>query len=519
MKKAKLPIGIQDFEKLITENFVYVDKTEFVYQLANAGNPTFLCRPRRFGKSVLVSTFDALFTAKRELFKGLWINNSDWDWQVHPVIRLDMSVVPNRTLELFESGLAERLTTIATRYGIDLTAHQPAQTLLLQLIEKLAAKYTKVVVLVDEYDKPLIDQIENLETAHLIRDSLRQFYGILKAQDANLKFVFLTGVTKFSKVSVFSGLNNLNDITMLDNFSTLLGYTRDELEHYFGNDIADLAATRSLTLPACYAEIKKWYNGYRFSRQSTYVYNPFSVLRLINSSNFSTHWFETGTPTFLIKLLQNREFDLIDLETLEVSDDAFSTFEIDNIPLLPLLYQTGYLTIKNYEPILKSFYLSHPNHEVSLAFSESLFRYFSDSEAESSNYITLICRNLLATPWDDSTFFTIFKEILALMPYDLYLKKEKHYQSLLYLVIKLAGLKVSAEVHTQRGRVDAVIEMKDKILIFEFKLNQTAALAIEQIKQKAYYQLYQDRKLPIYLVGINFNSEQHTIDDTRVEKL
>lgn len=518
MTQAKLPLGIQDFERLITEHCVYIDKTEQLYQLAEAGNPCFLSRPRRFGKSLLISTFDALFSGKRDLFKGLWIDQSDWDWKIYPVIRLDMSVIPNQSVEALEAGLKERLTTIGEHYQIELSQdHMAAQTLLLRLIEQLAEKHNKVVVLIDEYDKPLLDQIENLDNAANIRNTLRQFYTILKAQGAYLKFVLLTGVTKFSKVSVFSGLNNLRDLTMEDNFSTLLGYTRQELAHYFSGDIEALAQKNGLNTASCYELITEWYNGYQFSAKGQAVYNPFSVLKFLNSGDFGAHWFETATPTFLIKLLKKREFDLIDIERLQVSDSTFSTFEIDDLPLLALLYQTGYLTIKEYEPILKTFRLGFPNREVTQAFSESLLHFFSKEEAKSDNYLSEICYNLLAPEWNYAEFFSILEKLLSLIPYDLYIKQEKHFHSLFYLIIKLAGIKINAEVHTQRGRIDAVMEMKDKIIIFEFKLNESAKSAMNQIKQKEYAKFYKDRKLPIYLAGINFDGQLRAMSEWLVE--
>jgi hypothetical protein len=520
MTLAKLSIGIQDFGELITGHYTYIDKTQWIHQVVTGGKPYFLSRPRRFGKSLLVSTIEALFLGKRELFKGLWIDKSDWDWKVYPVIRLDMSTLPNRSLEAFEEGLNDRLISIAKQYQVELKKdHRLPQTLLLHLLAALAEKYANVVVLIDEYDKPLLDQIENLKLALEIRNSLKEFYSILKAEDARLKFVFLTGVTKFSKVSVFSGLNNLIDLTMDDHYSGLLGYTRKEIEHYFSNNVAAISKHHALTREDCYAKMTEWYNGYQFSAKGTSVYNPFSILKFLSSGTFNAHWFETATPTFLIKLLKKREFDLIDIEGLQISASAFNTFEIEDIPLLPLLYQTGYLTIKEYEPILSTFRLGFPNREVSQAFSESLLQFFSTEEAQSANDLSQICYNLLPPEWDYAEFFSILERLLALIPYDLYIKQEKHFHSLFYLIIKLAGIKISAEVHTQKGRLDAALEMKNKIIIFEFKLNETAEIALNQIKEKAYFKFYQDRKLPIYLVGINFNGEQRAMNEWLVERL
>lgn len=517
MSRTKYPIGLQDFEKIILGGYTYIDKTQYIYQLIAEANPYFLSRPRRFGKSLLISTFAALFSGKRHLFKNLWIDQSDWEWIEYPIIRLDMSTISNRTPQIFEADLIRALKKNASEYGIALSGVSAANCLE-DLISQLSSRQ-KAVVLIDEYDKALIDNIENLETATENRRILRDFYAILKALDKDLKFIFLTGVTQFSKVSIFSGLNNLNDLTMSNDFSTLLGYTRQELEHYFAIDVEKVAEANQLTTAECYQQIREWYNGYKFSKNGETVYNPFSTLKLLSSKDFASHWFETGTPTFLIKLLQIREFDLINIEQYEIAAEDFNTFEIEDLPMLPLLYQTGYLTIKAFDPQINTYRLGYPNREVGQSFTASILRHFATSKANTADHLSQIYRNFSANPWDYARFFVLFAELLALMPYDLYLKQEKHYQSLFYLIIKLAGISVSAEVHTQRGRVDAVIEMKNKIILFEFKLNENAAKAIEQIKKKKYFQSYHDKKIPIYLVGINFNSQLRTMDDWHVEQL
>lgn len=398
MPKVKLPIGIQDFETVISEGYVYVDKTEIVYQLITQGKPYFLARPRRFGKSLLVSLLDALFSGRRDLFKGLWIDSSDWNWVDYPVIRLDMSAINNRNPERFELDLIRVLNDIASEHSITLTGVSAANHLE-NLIKKLSSKQ-KVVVLIDEYDRPLIDRLDDMEIAKANREILREFYAILKAEDHNLKFVFLTGVTKFSKVSVFSGLNNLIDLSMLDQCSALLGYTREELVRYFQNEIQEVAAKRSVTLDECYTQIKEWYNGYRFSDDGKWVYNPFSVLNFLNSKVFSAHWFETGTPSFLIDLIKKRHFDLSDLEQINVSSQSFSSFDIEDLPTLPLLYQTGYLTIKNFLPHINAYSLGFPNREVSQSFSESLLTTFASSPSECSKSLLEIATNLYTAPME-----------------------------------------------------------------------------------------------------------------------
>lgn len=517
MTPVKLPIGIQDFEKIISDSYTYIDKTKLIYRMISEGTYYFLSRPRRFGKSLLVSTLATIFAGKRSFFEGLWIDNSDWDWQPYPIIRLDMSAVNNESSDMLERSLSRTLHTIAANHQLTLSG-ETSSDYLTDLITQLAVQQ-RVVVLIDEYDKPLIDQLDYLHVVKANRDILRRFYSVLKTLDHYLKFVFLTGVSKFSKVSVFSGLNNLNDLTMSNDYSALLGFTKQELEQNFAADIQSLAHTNSMPLEECYDKIKQWYNGYKFSKYGELVYNPFSTLKLLHSKDFGAYWFETGTPTFLIKLIQKREFDLLELDQIEISADAFSSFEIEELPVIPILYQTGYLTIQHYDSATDSYSLGYPNREVGINFSKRLINYFANSNIKAEGYINQLHRNMSALTWDHAQFFSIISELLALIPYDLYLKQEKHYQSLFYLIIKLAGISVNAEVNTQRGRVDAVIDMKDKIIIFEFKLDQSAQVAIEQIKNQKYYQFFFDRNVPIYLVGVNFNSHLRTMDDYTVEQL
>jgi len=517
MSKSNLPIGIQDFEKIITHELVYVDKTELIYQLINRYDPYFLSRPRRFGKSLLLSTMHAIFSGKRHLFQGLWIDTSKWEWLVYPIIFLDMCGINNRSPEMLERSLIHALNKIALQYQLILSGETPSD-ILSDLIDQLVrVTHQKVVVLIDEYDKPLIDNLDDIELAKENRRILREFFTIFKVQDRNLRFVFLTGVSKFSKVSVFSGLNNLNDLTMSNDYSTLLGYTRYELEHYFAKNIQEVANINDLTIDDCYNLIKEWYNGYRFSKHGELVYNPFSSLKLFDSKEFSTHWFETGTPAFLIDLVKSRQFDLSNLEQIDVSIQSFNSFDIEELPTLPLLYQTGYLTIKSVLPHINAYRLGFPNREVNQAFSEGLLTAFANSKVECNKLLVELSRNLYAKQWNYSQFFDIIKQMFALIPYDLYVKQEKHFHSLFHLIIKLAGFQINAEVHTQQGRADAVLETKDKIIIFEFKLDESPQVAIDQIKQKKYYELYEDRNLPIYLVGINFNGQQRAIDGWIVE--
>lgn len=385
MTALKFPIGIQDFEKIITNAYLYVDKTELIYRLASQHNPFFLSRPRRFGKSLLISTLHELFSGRRDLFKGLWVDQSDWVWTSYPVILLDMSTINNESPEKLERALIHALEKIAHQHQLSLIGETPSDYLS-DLIEKMVEAHGQhLVILVDEYDKALIDNLDNIEVAQKNREILRRFYTILKAYDSHLRFLLLTGVTNFSKVSIFSGLNNLIDLTMVDEYSMLLGYTRKELDNYFFSVIQEVAKANELSREDFLLQVKEWYNGYQFSKNGQLVYNPFSTLMLFFYKNFSEYWFESGTPTFLIKLIQKREFDLIKLEKYEVTANDFSVFEIEDLSILPLLYQAGYLTIKSYNPALRTFRLGFPNREVEQSFSSSLLIFFAISKARAAD--------------------------------------------------------------------------------------------------------------------------------------
>jgi len=515
----KLPVGIQDFKTIRTENYLYVDKTELIHQMISQGAMYFLSRPRRFGKSLLVSTLRAIFRGERHLFKGLWIDQSDYTWEQHPVIWLDMSAVTNSSAELLQQSLNEQLAKIARQYGIELTPSVSVAGLLNNLITELAeTKNKKVAVLIDEYDKPLVDQIHRPEVALENREILKQFYGILKSQNANIRFILLTGVSKFSKVSVFSGLNNLEDISLLSDYATLLGYTEEELTAYFSVEIDSLAQKESLSRPAILDKIKHWYNGYRFSKEEISVYNPFSTLLLFKQQEFSAHWFETATPTFLVNLIQERHFDMADIENLKIREADLSVFEVDKLSVLPLLYQTGYLTIKSYDRESGHYELGYPNREVEVAFLESLLARFSKvDEPLQSSFIFDMVAALKEQSFD--LFFQHLKGFLASIPYELHMPGEKYYQNIFYFVFNLVGLRLNAEVHTNRGRIDAIMEGKDWTYIFELKVDKSAQEALEQIKTKGYADQYRPQQKAIYAIGLNFNAVERNVSEYVVERL
>lgn len=518
MIKAKLPIGIQDFETIITEEYTYIDKTSFIYQLITQGKPYFLSRPRRFGKSLLISTFKAIFSGRRDLFKGLWIDHSDWDWQQYPIIHIDMSTVNNNTPEELELDLIRVCNGIAAKQNLTLRGTSPSNYLE-DLIDKMSIQ-NKVVVLIDEYDKPILDLIHDFTISKQNREVLRRFYSVLKARDADLKFIFLTGVSKFTKVSVFSGLNNLKDISLHENYATLVGLTEKELTHYFIKDFQAIAEKRSESLQAVRNMLKKWYNGYCFSQapDAERVYNPLSVMHFLDTARFGNFWFSTATPTFALKLIRASEFPVADFETGVIMGDSIDeSYETEEIDLSTLLFQTGYLTIGHYDESLKRYFLKYPNEEVRRSFTNHLLRELttlSPSRIEPQMY--RIEKSLHAE--DFKAFFEEFNILLASIPFIIQIPKEAYYHSLLYAILRCLNFEVAAEVMTSRGRIDMTFISKNKIYVFEFKINSSSASDIEQIKSNKYYLHYiaPDRK--IFLIGANFDTETKIISDWLLEK-
>lgn len=511
-----LPVGVQSFEILIKENYIYVDKTEFLYKLLTQGRVYFLSRPRRFGKSLLLSTLDAILQNKKELFKDLWIEKSDYQWKEYPVIWIDMTKLNNKSPEQLEKEIMIQLQNIANEYNIVLEEKISLQTCFNQLIEKLSV-INKVAVLIDEYDKPIIDHITDIPLAEKNREVLRGFYGILKSQDANLRFALFAGVTKFAKVSIFSGLNHLEDFSMAPDFANMLGYTREEIEKYFAPWITELAKINQLSKSEILEKIKTWYNGYRFSIRETYVYNPFSTLLLFKNQSFLNYWFETGTPTFLIKLIKTEQLSLKDISELDISELAFSTYDIERLRCLPLLYQTGYLTIKDYHENNALYRLDYPNREVEDALLTLLIEDFTHTPLQyTPNYLQKLINALKNLDFD--AFFASLKLFFANIPYELNMPSEKYYQNVIYFIFMLMGAQMQAEVRTNMGRIDAVVEHQNQVFIFEFKLNKSAQEALNQIKNRKYNEKYQSGNKTIFLIGVNFNQSERTVEEWLVEQ-
>ena len=510
----KLPIGIQTFRDIVQNDYLYVDKTEKIFDLVkNPKGVYFLARPRRFGKSLLISILNEIFEGEKNLFKGLWIYGADYAWGKHPVVRIDFSKSKARNGDELINYIVYQLDKIAQVYGITLeqTQHDiKFDELLIKLSE-----INKVVVLIDEYDKPIIDNIENKNLAVEFREILKGFYTIIKACDEHIRFILLTGVSKFSKAGVFSGLNNLKDISMDTRYSSLLGITRQEMESCFTEYIDFFAKSEAIKKSELIEKIIFWYNGFCFSRSCEKVFNPFSMLLLFDNARFSNYWFESATPSFLTKLIKKKNFDLKGLDGVKVSESAFSSYEIENLKIVPILFQTGYLTITGYNKERMEYTLAYPNFEVKNSMTECLAEAYSFVERELVHGYAWKLIDALRDH-DYELFFDTLRVFFANIPYDLHIAREKYYQTVFYLIFSLIGLKVEAEVRTNKGRIDAVIMDKD-VHIFEFKFEKDKDKALSQIKEKRYFEKYQSAGKDVYLFGVEF--KDRNVGEWVVEKI
>jgi hypothetical protein len=506
-----LPTTTSSFRGMIEGNYLYIDKTQYIYDLVkNPKGAWFLSRPRRFGKSLLISTLEELFRGQRDLFRGLWIDQSDYDWATYPVIRLDFNLYPSTSAEELQSNIKRYLAYTARHYGLTLP-DGPYYAQFGDLIMTLGADQP-VIILIDEYDKPLIDNLHNLPEAKRMRDTLKGFYGVIKALDRYIRLSFITGISKFSKVGVFSDLNNLTDLTMNTTFATALGLTEAELQQNLADYITPFATKENLNERDLLVKIRHWYDGFCFAPEAESVYNPYSTLHLFYNQRFANYWFESGSPSYLIDLIHRGNYDLEQLSHLELGELAFSTYELDRLAIVPLLFQTGYLTIKEYKADSQRFLLDYPNYEVENAFMVYLLDAFSNTQQGFSEaHLWRLLDALKAA--DLPLFFNILKVLFANIDYDLHLDYEKYYQTIFYLLFKLLGLQIAAEVKTNDGRIDAVVELDEQIYLFEFKLDQSAASALQQMKDQAYYRKYQLRNKPIICVGANFSTKTRTVEE------
>ncbi len=508
-----LPIGIQEFSKLINGGFLYVDKTKHIYELINSASYYFLSRPRRFGKSLLLNTIKEVFFGNKELFKGLWIYDKI-KWEKFPVIKISFSSVDYLNLGLAEA-IDNMLSGIADENNIELK--QPSYSLKFgELIRKIA-KDSRVVILVDEYDKPIIDYINDIHIAEKNRKILKSFYSVIKDNDNYIRFFFVTGVSKFSHVSIFSDLNNLNDITLDENYSVIAGYTQQELEYYFAGYIRQLEKRYKQVFPDILLQIKKWYNGYSWDGIN-FVYNPFSILNFFFKKTFDDYWFRTGTPTFLTKLIKQKDYTIFDLENKVIYRGDLDKYEITSISLIPLLFQTGYLTIKKVNIREMTILLDFPNSEVERSFTIHLLADLNDGHIDKASSLLV---DIMYSLKNDriKEFIELINTLYKGISYTIVDNREKYFHSIFYIIVKLLGFTIESEILTIDGRIDAVITTDKYIYVIEFKAGQDAKTALQQIKEKGYHKIYRSQKKPVTLIGINFSIDKKSIDNFLIEKL
>lgn len=513
--RQKFPIGIQSFEDLRKKGYSYIDKTKFIYELAHEGKVYFLSRPRRFGKSLLLSTMEAYFMGKKDLFVGLAMEKLEMEWEQYPVLHLDLNARNYNSVDALKGILNQYLEKWETVYGDEKKERSPEERFA-YLIEKIySSTGRQVVVLIDEYDKPLLQAIGKKELQTAYKDILKAFYGVLKSADPYLRFVFLTGVTKFGQVSVFSDLNQLKDISMDARYATICGITERELLDGFPHELETLAQNEGMTYDEVCEKMRRMYDGYHFRHNMEGVYNPFSVLNALDSQEFGSYWFATGTPTFLVELLKSSDYDLRDLEGVELSADQFADYRADADYPIPVIYQSGYLTIKDYDNRFKSYKLGFPNEEVKYGFLTFLSPYYTGVPREKSFFnIEYFVKELEAGDVDG--FLNRLRSFFAGIPYELNDRTERHYQMVFYLVFRLLGQYIDVEERSAKGRADAVVRTRDHIFVFEFKLDGNVDEAIRQIDDKGYLVPYEADNRKLMKIGVSFDSNERNIGEWKV---
>ena len=515
----KYPIGIQSFDRIIEDGYVYVDKTELIYNLTHESSIYFLSRPRRFGKSLLVSTLKNYYLGRRELFRGLAMERLETEWAVHPVFHVDFNGAVFSNAGQLEAMLRDYVEGWERMYGL-VPDKELGWGLRFRHVLRAAHEQTgrRAVVLIDEYDKPILDVLDvdaSLEDRH--RNVLKAFYSVFKAADEHLQFVLLTGVTKFSQVSVFSGFNQPKDISMDGRYEALCGITQDEIDRYFPQPIADMAADYRCTPGEMKQRLKQQYDGYHFSKRLTDVYNPFSLLNALDSRSVDDYWFRSGTPTYLIRLLAHFNENINELTGKYYRPEEFVDYKADVERPLPMIFQSGYLTIKNYDFQFNTFLLDFPNNEVKNGFLTMLATSYLKPQEEMGTWI----RSVVMTLQEGNTdrLRTLFTSFLASIPYTMRRKegeaeRERYFQYTFYLIMRLVSVyTVYVEKAQSQGRVDCVVETPQYVYIFEFKLDGTAAEALQQIEDRGYAREYAADTRQLYRVGVGFSSETGTVSD------
>ena len=524
-----MPIGIQSFETIRNNPYVYVDKTQFIHKLEKVGMSYFLTRPRRFGKSLFISTLEAYFKGRKELFKGLAIEKikaeNGENWESYPVLKLDLNAKEYTKVEHLEAILNYHIDKWTADYDIE-TEYKYPDTAFADIIRLLHNKFNKrVVILVDEYDKPLLATLENEELHNQYRATLKAFYSVIKSSNDYIHLSFLTGITKFSKVSIFSDLNNLYDISLTGEYSDICGMTQEEMERSFTVEIEEIAREYGVSYLEMIAKLKQKYDGYHFSEKMVGIYNPFSLCNALQDKKLGDYWFASGTPTFLISLLEKGTFDIPDLEgNLKITVDNLDIYRATKESMIPFLFQAGYVTIKSYDVELDRYILGFPNDEVKYAFLKNLLKVYTPSHTASDG--TFIIDEFLDAirAGDIDKVLTLTKALMASIPYDSFSKekenlREYNYQTTVYLIFRLLGQYARCEVHSAQGRSDVEVETDDAIYIFEFKVGGKPADAIAQIKQAGYAEKYGASDKKIFLIGATISRNKRTLSKWQIERV
>jgi len=511
----KYPIGIQNFGEIRRDGYVYVDKTALMYKMVSEGKYYFLSRPRRFGKSLLLSTLEAYFEGKKELFAGLAVEQVEKDWTRYPILHLDLNSREYKDEASLEAELNRHLEGWEKQYG-DEYKDRATEERFLHVISKAYEKTgLRVVILVDEYDKPLLQTIGNEQLQAAYRSKLKAFYSVLKTLDGKIRFAFLTGVTKFGKVSVFSDLNNLEDLSLLPQYSEICGISEKELHTYFKEGVQQMAEANGMTETECYEQLKTDYDGYHFCWGCAGMYNPFSLLNTLKNKVFRDYWFETGTPSFIVYQLQKTGYPLEAMTEEELSTDTLNSIDIMDENPLPLLYQSGYLTLKSYDARFDEYKLGFPNREVEEGFIKYLLPFYTPKTQDKTTFsIARFVKDI--EKGDAEGFMTRLSDFFATGDYQVMGNLEIYFQNTLYVFFRLLGFYVEVERHTTNGRMDIVMQTTDYIYILELKVNQSATVALQQIEDKGYALPFATDSRRLYKIGVNFSTDTRRIDDWRM---
>lgn len=527
MSKIKYPIGIQTFPEIIRNGYIYVDKTEFVYELISSGKYYFLNRPRRFGKSLLISTIETLFKGERDLFRGLAIDNLEWEWHRHEVLHLDLNVRNYNGDDSLDTILDRHLKKWEMMYGIVKDTDIPEDRFIAIIERAYELSGRGVVILIDEYDKPLLSTIGRPELQDKYRHQLQALFGVLKSLDRYIKFGMVTGVSRFSKVSIFSSLNNLRDISLTNKFNAICGITENELEQYFCVSASEMAKELGMTTKELHKELKSNYDGYHFSGKGKDIYNPFNILNTFSNREFGSYWLATGTTSSLLDVLNINTFPIKELDGFKCSENLLNGSDIFLSDPIPFFFQTGYLSIKDYNEEFKEYTLGFPNREVAEGFNDLVMKAYM-RVSEPSMMINDFVRDVREGKVDE--FMNKLQSFFAGIPYDYFGNAkgnkgdlnisgtlEVHYQNVMYVIMKLMGFHTHTEIRTSNGRIDMTVETKDFIYIMEFKIDSSAQLAVDQINSKNYTLPYRHSGKKVFKIGANFDTRTRILSEWVIE--